>query len=77
MGQQERLGAGSWVQEMEVGVVRMVLEVCGMLPEGWSRLITMEEEEEEGRGGEGWETVEDWATDEGEEQEEGWAADDF
>ena len=26
MGQQERLGAGSWVQELEAGVVRMVLE---------------------------------------------------
>ena len=25
MGQQERLGAGSWVQELEPGVVRMVL----------------------------------------------------
>ena len=26
MGQQERLGAGSWVQELDAGVVRMVLE---------------------------------------------------
>ena len=26
MGQQERLGVGSWVQELEPGVVHMVLD---------------------------------------------------
>jgi hypothetical protein len=54
-GQHERLGAGSGVLALEVGVVRMVLEHLE------DRALLPQDEEEEG----GWETVESWATDEG------------
>jgi hypothetical protein len=68
MGHQERLGAGSRVGWLDAGVVRMVLEAGGFLPQEGS--VGGEEGEEDDSDSEGEEGEEGDSDSEGEEDEE-------